>query len=391
MRKEETDVSDLPVLDLGVDPKQRGIVHGSTMAAQIRDNLETYFARFEAAGARRPAVCSEGERWADFIAKDNPEYAEEMAGIAEGAGLSITDIAVLNARYEITYCVFSSEAKAASSPQEGMEQEGCTLFGLMPQATLSGNCMIGQNWDWLEKLRGHTLIKRVRRSAGRGQGKPDYVGFTEAGIVGCKMGVNAAGIGLCVAGLVTSRDGANGLRKPFHVRCAEILDAWRFDKALEPVVQTDRTCSTNFLIGHAEGEIINIEATPDYCSFLYPDDDLITHSNHLVCERRIASEFERIAPHSLYRAHRLRRLLKPHAGRIDVTLLKKALTDHFSKPASICRHPDPLLVEPKRVITVASIAIDLNERVLYATDGQPCQSEFQAFPLYTQAAATSAA
>ena len=121
--------------------------------------------------------------------------------------------------------------------------------------------------------------------------------------------MNAAGIGLCVNGLVTARDGANGLRKPFHVRCLEILDAWTFDKALLPVVQTHCCCSTNFLIGNAEGEVIDIEATPDYCSYLYPQSGLMTHANHLVRETRIASQLERIAPHSLYHANRLERLL----------------------------------------------------------------------------------
>jgi len=381
-------VATLPVLELGADPNNRGVIHGRKMATEIRANLATYFARFEAGGADGKSVLAEGERWAEFIAGDNPEYAEEMAGIAEGAGLSLTEIAVLNARYEITYCLFSSEAKTANAPQL-REQEGCTLFGLLPEMSSDGHCMIGQNWDWLANLRGRTLIKRVQRSFDSDNQKPDYVGFTEAGIVGCKMGVNAAGIGHCVAGLVTRQDGKNGLRKPFHVRCAEILDAWRFDKAIEPVVQTDRTCSTNFLIGHADGEIIDIEATPDYCAFLYPDNGLLTHANHLEMERRVPSEFERLAPHSLYRAHRLRRVLERHAGSVDTALLKEVLSDHFSTPASICRHPDPLLPEAKRVITVATIALDLKERTLYATDGQPCQSDFQVFPLYGQQAAAS--
>ena len=221
-------------------------------------------------------------------------------------------------------------------------------------------------------------------------GKPDFVGFTEAGIAGCKIGVNAAGIGLCVNGLVTQRDGANGFRKPFHVRCREILDAWTFDKALLPVVQTDRTCSTNFLIGHADGEIIDIEATPDYCSYIYPQDGLVTHANHLVRETRIASQFERIAPHSLYRANRLERLLRLSGCEIGIETIHNLLSDHFSAPASICRHPDMTLPEPKRVVSVTAAAIDLNARTLYVTDGPPCQSNFQAVPLHVSVATNQA-
>jgi len=383
-------MAELTVIDLDSDPRERGRIHGRTMRNPIRENYQTYVDRFQAGGAKLPVVLEQSDAWAEFIARDNPEYSDEMLGVAAGAGLSLTEIAMLNARYELTYCVFGAEAQSVNSPPV-VEQEGCTAFGLFPEMTKSGHTLIGQNWDWLERVRGRVFIMRVKRSSAPGQGKPDFVGFTEAGIVGCKMGVNEAGIGLCVNGLVTARDGANGFRKPFHVRCKEILDAWTFDKALLPVVQTNRCCSTNFLIGHADGEIIDIEATPDYCAYLYPNDGLITHSNHLVRETRIASEFERIAPHSLYRANRCERLLRRHAGDITIDTIHTALSDHFSAPASICRHPDTTLPEPKRVISVASIAIDLNERMMYVTDGQPCQAEFQQVPLFAGVKSTQAA
>lgn len=379
---------DLTVLDLGSDPRERGKVHGRAMRAEIRANYTTYVQRFEAGGAKLPVVLEQSDAWGAFIARDNPEYAEEMEGIAAGAELSLTEIAMLNARYELAYCVFGSEAKSLNTPAI-TEQEGCTLFGLLPEVTASGHTLIGQNWDWLQRVRGHVFVMRVKRSSEPGKGKPDFVGFTEAGIAGCKMGVNAAGIGLCVNGLVTQRDGANGFRKPFHVRCREILDAWTFDKALLPVVQTDRCCSTNFLIGHADGEIIDIEATPDYCSYIYPEHGVVTHANHLVRETRIASQFERIAPHSLYRANRLERFLRRSSGKIGVDTIQTLLSDHFSTPASICRHADTTLPEAKRVISVAAAAIDLNARTLYVTDGPPCQSAFQAVPLYAPVATTS--
>ncbi len=381
---------ELTVIDLDSDPRERGRIHGCAMRNQIRDNYRTYVDRFEAGGAKLPVILEQSDAWAEFIARDNPEYSEEMAGVAAGAGISLTEIAMLNARYELTYCVFGAEAQSVNT-QAVTEQEGCTSFGLLPEMTASGHTVIGQNWDWLEKLRGRVFMMRVKRSSESGKTKPDFVGFTEAGIVGCKMGVNEAGIGLCVNGLVTARDGANRFRKPFHVRCKEILDAWTFDKALLPIVQTDRCCSTNFLVGHADGEIIDIEATPDYCAYLYPNNGLIAHSNHLIRETRIASEFERIAPHSLYRANRFDRLLRRHAGKIGIDTIHATLSDHFSTPASICRHPDTTLPEPKRVISVASVAIDLDERTVYVTDGQPCQSDFQRVPLSVNAKNTQAA
>jgi isopenicillin-N N-acyltransferase-like protein len=373
-------MSELKVLDLGSEPRERGHIHGRELRTEIQANYATYIERFEVGGAKEAEVLEQSAIWAAFIAHDNPEYAEEMEGIAAGANLSLTQIALLNARYELAYCVFGSEAQSLNKPGS-IEQEGCTSFGLMPEMTASGHTLLGQNWDWLAKLQGFVFVMRVRRSSASSVGKPDFVGFTEAGIAGCKMGVNEAGIALCVNGLVTLRDGANGFRKPFHVRCREILDAWTFDKALLPVVQTDRTCSANFLIGHSDGEIIDIEATPDYCAYVYPENGLVTHANHLIRETRIVSQFERIAPHSLYRANRLERLLRKSSGSIDLQTIHTALSDHFSSPASICRHPDTTLPEPKRVISVAAAAIDLNAKTLYVTNGPPCQSSFQTVPL----------
>lgn len=372
-------MASLPVLELGPDPRERGRIHGETLGAAVRDNIETYLARFEAAGASRATVLKQSEEWQDFIRRDNAEYAEEMAAIAAAAGVSETEIAMLNARFEITYLAFGSEARSVNRK---LEQEGCTSFGLLPEATASGKTLLCQNWDWLEKVRGRTYVQRIRRSSTAGEGKPDVIGFSEAGIVGSKMGINAAGIGLCVNGLVTPMDGTTGLRKPFHVRCREILDAWRFDQALAPVVQTDRTASSNFLIGHADGEIIDIEATPEFCSYLYPVDGLVVHANHLVKETRTTSQMERIAPNTLYRGPRLDRILRRDLGRLDKAKITAALQDDFSTPAAICRLADTSLPPEKRVITVAGIILDLDDRVLHVTDGPPSEAPFVAYPLY---------
>ncbi len=380
----------LPLLELGPDPRERGAVHGSTLANAIRDNVATYIDRFEAGGASRRKVLSDSEQWLAFIQGDNAEYADEMAAIAEASGVSLTEIAMLNARYEITYSVFGQEARSVN-PRPEHEQEGCTSFGLMPEATANGHTLLCQNWDWLERVQGRAFVQRVHRSSTPGQGKPDFIGFSEAGIVGSKMGVNAAGIGLCVNGIVTPRDGMNGIRKPFHVRCREILDAWRFDQALLPVVQTDRTASSNFLIGHSDGEMIDIEATPDHCAYLYPQNGMVVHANHLVREDRVASQMERIAPNTLYRGARTERLLRSGSGKVDFDRLRSVMTDHFSAPAAICRHADTALPEAKRVITVAAIVLDLDDRVLYATDGPLCQSDFQTFPLYAKNSTSNAA
>ena len=364
----------VPVLNLGDDPGERGLVHGREMASQIRENVETYLRRLEVGGVTPQTAFEEARKWSALIERYNPEYAEEMQGIARGAGLPLEQIALLNARYEIVYSVFSREAKQVA--RSGGEVEGCTSFAILPEGTKSGHLLMGQNWDWLARLKGRTLVLRVKRSR-----KPSFVCFTEAGIVGGKMGVNEAGIGLVVNGLVSHDDGKYPYEKPFHVRCREVLDAGTLDKAILPIVQSNRVCSANFMIGHAEGEVIDIEASPDHLSYLYPRDGLLTHANHFLGAERTKSEFERIAPHSLYRGNRLERLLRKKLGELDVSSIREALSDHFSYPNSICSHADPSVPEPKRSITVASIILCLTQRILFVTNGQPCENEYQRVPL----------
>lgn len=148
-------MADLPFLDLDPDPTVAGRQHGLALAPAITGNLQTYFERFAIAGSDRKTVLDESERWAGFIQTDNPDYYSEMVGIAQGANLSVAEITMLNVRYELTYSIYANEADILRG--NGPAQEGCTLWGLMPDMTADRTCMIGQNWDWLAGLVGHHL------------------------------------------------------------------------------------------------------------------------------------------------------------------------------------------------------------------------------------------
>jgi isopenicillin-N N-acyltransferase like protein len=176
-----------PLLDLPAGPYERGRRHGAAMAGLIRDNVETYLDRFASGGLARDTALALGEEWGPRIERYHAAYHEEMRGVAEGSDLPLATIAMLNARYELIYGVFGTEAQGAPDRGIGQEPDGCTSFGLMPEATRERITMIGQNWDWLARIVGHTFVMRVRRTD-----EPSFVGFTEAGIVGCKMGVQRA-------------------------------------------------------------------------------------------------------------------------------------------------------------------------------------------------------
>jgi isopenicillin-N N-acyltransferase-like protein len=193
----------LPVLELEKTPYERGLTHGRAARERIAHNIQVYFERFQREGkltldeARQRA-----EAYCKVIQEQNAEYAEEMRGVAEGSGVELWQIAALNVRYEIMYHQFSTNAVG-----------GCTTVAVLPEASTDGHLYLAENWDWVPEIQGLLLYIHDRQ---RGL---EIVSFTEAGIVGGKIGLNSRGLGLVINGLNTTDDDWQRLKKPFHVRC----------------------------------------------------------------------------------------------------------------------------------------------------------------------------
>jgi isopenicillin-N N-acyltransferase like protein len=362
----------IPLLTVEGDAHECGLAHGRRFAREIADNIETYLSRFAAAGLSREQAFAEARRWQEAIVAESPAYAEEMRGISDGSGHSQASVALLNARYELAFTLFGQEARRGELLAAG--PDGCTTFGLQPQATAERHCWLGQNWDWLAGLHGRTFVLRAHR-----RGKPRLVCLTEAGIAGGKMGVNECGIGLVENGLASSGDGRNPYRKPFHVRCREVLEAETFADASRPVIDTPRTCSANFMVGAAGGEIVDLEASADHVSRLYSEDGIITHSNHFLTSGHGESLLERISPNTLYRADRMRVLLERHRGALSFAHMRAAAADHYGAPYAVCRHPDSGQPSVLRTMTVGAVLIDLDARTMHVANGPPCSNEYVAF------------
>jgi isopenicillin-N N-acyltransferase like protein len=365
----------IPLLTTVGDAHARGLAHGRRFAKEIAENIETYVGRFAASGLDRDEAFREAEQWRKAIANLAPAYAEEMRRIAEGAGQTEAAIALLNARYELAFSLFGQEATRQEFIEQALiEVDGCTTFGVTAEVTSDRHSWLGQNWDWLAGVHGRTFVLRVSRSDG-----PSFICLTEAGIAGGKMGVNECGVGLVENGLASSHDGRHPYRKPFHVRCREVLDAESIDGALPAASDGPRTCSANFVIGQAAGSIVNVETSPDHASRLHPQDGIITHSNHFLTAGHGESLLEKISPNTLYRADRMRELLGDVRGALSFDHMRKCAMDHFGAPYAICRHPDPAQPSARRTMTVGAVLIDLDARIMHVANGPPCENEYVAF------------
>jgi isopenicillin-N N-acyltransferase-like protein len=90
---------------------------------------------------------------------------------------------------------------------------------------------------------------------------------------------------------------------------------------------------------------------------------------------------EKIAPNTLYRAGRMRALLRAHSGAVSFEHMRSAAADHFGAPYAICRHPDASEPNERRTMTVGAVLIDLEARTMHVANGPPCANDYVAFSL----------
>lgn len=350
-------------------PVERGRQHGEAFADEIERNAEFYLEHFAENGVDEATARRHADQFIDRIADYNESYAEEMRGVAAGSGVPLEEVTLINVRHTILY---SAYATLDEGEPDGDSVEGCTSFGLEPEITANGHTYLGQNWDWKAPL--ELFLMEIRRDDA-----PDFLALTEAGMVGGKFGLNEHGIGVVVNGLTTPEDGHDPYRKPAHVRGREILDAERLDLAIDPIVSTPRPTSRNYVLGRPSGEIIDVETAPDAFEFLYPEDHVLTHTNHFQQRHSVESTLERRVPHSVSRGRRIRRLFEKASadGPVTEADIKDCLRDHVGRPRSVCRHVDEAAGSLSR--TNASVIMDLDERRFLITDGPPCATEYEEY------------
>ena len=357
---------------------QRGLQYGTQAGARVRLSVQAYqqaFAHY--AGWDWPAVRREAARFEAPIGKFRPAYLEEMRGIAYGAGVDLTDVLAINVRTEVMY-----SAKARNAPRESRLPAECSAFAYVPAPGQPGSTILGQNWDWLVHAAQTLVVLEVRPDDG-----PDFITVVEAGLL-AKTGMNAAGLGLVTNALVTEADiGQPGL--PYHVLLRAVLECGTVTEALMVLQAGLRSSSANYLIAHASGAALDVEAAPGDFTRLYPlfpEDGVLLHTNHFLAPRLAPVDLSLWAmPDSAVRLQRLRAALTAKAMAAKAMTGKPAtlddfrplLADHADYPNSICAHPDPADHPREQGATIASVLMDLNARRLWLAAGHPCQVPYE--------------
>jgi isopenicillin-N N-acyltransferase like protein len=354
----------IPRIRVAGTPYERGRQYGAQARDRVHLSVQAYqrvFAHY--AGWDWPAVRRAAAGFEAPIAAFRPAYLDEMRGIAEGAGLDLPDVLAVNVRTEVMYAAKARQAPLAARTSRPPAE--CSAF-----AALSEPVLLGQNWDWLLHSAQTLVVLEVRQDDG-----PDFVTVVEAGLL-AKAGLNAAGLGLVTNALVTDADtGTPGL--PYHVLLRAILDCATVTEALQVLQAGTRSSSANYLIAHASGAALNVEAAPgDFTRVypLFPDQGLLLHTNHFLSPHLTAQDLSLWAmPSSAVRLQRLR-AGAPARGTLDD--FRALLADHADYPHGICSHPDPADHPLEQGATIASVLMDLTARRLWLAAGNPCQTPY---------------
>lgn len=356
----------LPLVRLAGSAYTQGTQHGEALREQIGHNLALYFERFERElKLSRAETLARASRYAEAIRAQSPAYYDGMRGIAAGAGQSLGAIAALNVRYELFYDEFV----------EKPIPDGCTAFALLPEVTADGHLLLGENWDWIAGVRGAVLHTTTTDG-------PTTLAFSEAGIFGGKIGLNSAGLGLMINGLTSRDDDWSRLRRPFHVRCYEVLRCTDLDAAVRVVVDEDRSCSGNFMLAQVPDQVVNLETSPEKAGASRCVGGCLVHANHFVdpAALGVAERNVENSPHSQRRQARLEQLLRGRTA-LGLADAQAALRDHAGHPYSICFHIDPAEPPEEHYESVISAIADLHAGTLYVSDGPPCEAPYTAYSL----------
>ncbi len=237
-------------IEVSGQPYEMGKRHGNLLAREIRHSVVDYKSNVEKQFGKKNAakifdwVLNKAKFKRD-IKKQLPDVWQELEGIADGAGVSMDDVLLIN-MFEEVYEAGPMKVglKAADKPGQG-----CTAF----TAASAGKRFAGQNMDYSGNLQGKQLVIRYKRP------NRQLLVYCFVGQVG-GMGANSKGLSVFVNTLPQGKKrDEDGLGSNFVLRA--LLEQESVDKALATLKKLPRFGGTNFtLTDHRKGMVCETDA-----------------------------------------------------------------------------------------------------------------------------------
>jgi len=338
--------SEFPYIEVSGSAFQLGYQHGKQVTPLIRKYL-TWIPKLT--GTEPKVLRANAMRFLPYIQRFSPAYAEEISGLAEGAGIPLPDAVLCQVRAE------------AAKRWDG----GCTAFALTRTATSGGAVIAGQNQDLELEYADVGIVLRVIPNDGR----PRAVMFTFAGQLGY-AGMNQYGVSNFVNALYNYR-WAPGL--PYYPIRRVLLEQRSVTQCIK-LLRKHRACSaSNLVLADGKGDIGDIESRPEgiaLCGDANPNARL--HTNHYLTGKFTHFE-DGTLPDSVQRLKRVETLVQQSWGKITVGTMKQLLADHTGNPAGICRHG------AEHLHSIAGYIAEPAKELLHVRHGYGCTGYWKAY------------
>jgi isopenicillin-N N-acyltransferase like protein len=318
-------------------PRARGIQYGQAAADLIRRLYKTRMG-IASASSSEPAVLRNAQNYRVYVEKYVPEVMDEIAGIADGAGITFEEAFFLQVATEL-------ERTA----------EGCSCVG---SAHSAHGPIVAQNWDVPAGRCETQVVLRLRPEEGGA-----ILMFAPAGVIGY-IGVNSMGLGLVTNQLYAPPQ--LGLTGYFIMR--RLLACHTVAEALAWLENVEAGSASNYLLGDTTGQIADVELGSGKVAKI--EGPFLCHTNHYLSEEMVElDKGTSKLPDSPYRLERVRALFGDRGGYDDAVA---ALRDHEGYPTSVCRHDSEM-------VTGASIVIALGQRAMLICKGNPCMGKYETY------------
>ncbi|NPV93282.1 MAG: hypothetical protein HPY50_21190 [Firmicutes bacterium] len=299
--------------------------------------------------ASKEEIVSQAMKFLPAVQGFDPYLIEIMRGQADAAGLSFEEIFTQKCLNELTFYYNNISGL-------------CTSFAATGKATQDGKTILGQNIDFLPGAPINLL--KIHHSDGPVQFILSFSNSSE-------FTLSSAGIGMC-ANATIGQD--YSLNTPVACYLPKVMREKNIRDAMDILKQVARGLGY-YHLADLNGHMYGIESIHNDFELLYPERDMLLHSNHYLTERfKGVDTAPQLQPDSYHRLDRVRSLMNQHYGHINIEIVMKILADHDHHPDSICRHIDPAAQIPST--TLASFIMAPGEGAIYIAAGHPCEYEY---------------
>ena len=203
------------------------------------------------------------------LARDYPAMHQRLAGIAEGAGISLKSVSLCNALEPL----LSSVGGCTVYPG------ACSAVAVRGRRSATGEPIIAKNFDFLPLIQPYYLVRESRPHGRRRAGE-----FTTAPFAGAYDGINEDG--LCITyNYAFTTDTPTGTPAPISMAIAEALErCGTVSEATAWIASRPRWGGGLLMLADATGDIASLElsSTRSQVRRPGPGEDVLFHTNALV-------------------------------------------------------------------------------------------------------------